>query len=109
MPVVFLVDEHVPSEIVDGLRRRNIEVRTLNELNLLSMPDEKILAYATAHSFVVYTRDSDFLRLHTDGFKHNGIIYHHPLSYSVGEVIRRLVLVSDLLSTDELKNQIKFL
>lgn len=62
------------SEIVDGLRRRNIEVRTLNELNLLSMPDEKILAYATSHSFVVYTRDSDFLRLHTDGFKHNGII-----------------------------------
>lgn len=109
MPLSFLVDENVPYEIVEGLRRRNIIVFTLIETDLISAPDSDILQYAKDHSIVVYTRDADFLRLHAQGIEHSGIIYHHPLTYSIGEIIRRLVVASDIISLDDLRNQIRFL
>ena len=109
MALSFLVDEHVPSEIVEGLRRRGIQVTTLNEVTLLSAHDIEILKHATANSLTLYTRDADFLRLHSEGIEHCGIIYHHPLSYSIGEAIRRLVLANEILTINEIKNQIRFL
>jgi predicted nuclease of predicted toxin-antitoxin system len=55
MPLSFLVDENVPFEIVEGLRRRDIKVVTLNENDLLSAPDIDILKYASDQYLVVYT------------------------------------------------------
>jgi hypothetical protein len=40
MPLPLLCDEHIPHPIVEGLRRRDIDVVTVQEIGLSSTRDE---------------------------------------------------------------------
>jgi predicted nuclease of predicted toxin-antitoxin system len=44
----YHLDEHVPSAVADGLRRRGIEASTTVDAGLRSATDETHLAYALA-------------------------------------------------------------
>ena len=55
------------------------------------------------------THDADFLRLHSEGTIHAGIAYCLAGALTVGELLRRLVLIYDLLSVEEMENRIEFL
>ena len=66
-------------------------------------------AFAASHGRVMVTHDADFLRLHGKGTAHAGIAYCVVGSLTVGEVLRRLVLIYDLLSVEEMENRIEFL
>jgi predicted nuclease of predicted toxin-antitoxin system len=87
MSLSLLCDEHIPYQAVEGLRRRGIDVITVQRVGLRSALDEVILDAARQQSRVVYTNDPDFLRLHATGIQHSGILYHHILDYSIGEAI----------------------
>ena len=105
----FHLDEHLDPAIADGLRRRQIDVTTASDAELLGSPDESHLAFANAEQRVVVTSDSDFLRLHAEGRQHSGIVYCHQQSRSVGEILRSLVLIWEVLDPDEMHNRIEFL
>ena len=109
MPLPLLCDEHIPYQVIQGLRRRGLDIITVQELNLTSAEDEKIIYKAQEEERVIYTQDTDFLRLHKSGYKHYGIIYHHPQAYSIGEIIRNIMLICQMTSAQEIKGQIKFL
>ena len=109
MSISLLCDEHIPYSVVKGLRRRGLDVVTVQEKGLSSADDEEIMQYALNNNLCIYTRDTDFLRHHKAGSKHAGIIYHHPLAYSIGEAIRRILILNEVAESEELKGRIKFL
>ena len=106
--VKFYTDEHVSRAVVRGLRSRGIDVVTVVELNLLGASDERHISLAHEQGRVVFTQDADFLRLHTAGHEHSGIVYA-PQGTPMGDVIRGLVLIHQILDAEEMVGHIEFL
>jgi hypothetical protein len=109
MPLALLCDEHIPYQMVEGLRRRGIDVVTVQQIGLRAALDEVILEMARQQGRVLYTNDTDFLRHHAAGIHHAGIFYHHSLTHSIGEAIRVVALACEVLSMDETRNRVEFL
>ena len=109
MPLALLCDEHIPYPVIEGLRRSGVDVTTVQQLDLRGALDRVILQTARQQGRVIYTNDTDFLRLHAAGADHSGIIYHHMRVYSVGEAIRRISLACDVLSAEEMLDRVEYL
>jgi predicted nuclease of predicted toxin-antitoxin system len=109
VPIRFHLDEHISAHIAQGLRRRNIDVTTTADAGLVGASDGAQLEFATSSGRIVVTQDDDFLRLHGQGVAHAGIAYCQQQSTSVGEMLRRLILIYDLLSPEEMVGRVEFL
>lgn len=105
----FHLDENIPKAVAEGLRQRGIEVTTPAEVGLLGVPDERHLAFAASRSSVIVTQDDDFLKLHSRSLRHGGIVYFHQQSKSVGEVVRFLVLLWEVIPAEEMENHVEFI
>ncbi len=101
-------DEHVPTAVVKGLRRRGIDVLSTHEAGMLGAPDEEHLALATSQGRVIFTQDDDFLRLHAQGASHSGIVYARQQT-PVGDIVRGLMLIYQVLDASEMQNHVEFL
>jgi hypothetical protein len=55
------------------------------------------------------TRDADFLRLGAAGAAHPGIVYWRPEGCPLGELVRLLVLISELLEPGEMRCHVEYL
>lgn len=106
--IKFYADEHVSRAVIHGLRRRGVNVLTVQEANLLSAQDEEHLALAAAQGRVLFTQDADFLRLHAADLPHAGIVYA-PQHTPVGDIIRGLMLIVEVLKPDEMIGQVEYL
>jgi predicted nuclease of predicted toxin-antitoxin system len=105
----FHLDEQCDPRIAAALRQRGVDVSTAAEAGLLGATDEAHLAYAWLQARVIVTHDTDFLRLHAAGADHTGIVYCSPQARSLGEIIRLIVLIWELLEPLELRGQVEFL
>jgi len=99
----------IPASLAAGLRRRKIDVTTTAEAGLIGAEDAAQLSLAAASGRVLITRDADFLRLHASGVSHAGIVYCPQGSGGTGEMLRRLVLIHDLLAPEEMVGRVEFL
>lgn len=106
--VSYYVDEHIAKVVVSGLRRRGGDVLTVAEAGLAGATDEVHLARARAEGRVLFTRDDDFLRLHADDSDHAGIVYARR-GTSIGDIIRGLMLIHQVLDPDEMHGHVEFL
>jgi len=104
----FYTDEHVPNSVVKGLRLRDIDILTTKEANLLGATDEELIAFAKKEGRIIFTQDEDFLRLHAKGLEHNGMVYAHQHT-SIGEIIRGLILIYQILDHKDMQNHLEFL
>lgn len=75
---------------------------------MLGASDEEHLAFAGQQGRVIFTQDVDFLRLHSSGVEHAGIIYARQRT-TIGEAIRGPVLVHEVLTSDEMKGHLEYL
>jgi len=57
---------------------------------------------------VLFTQDEDFLRLHAAGTEHVGIVYA-PHESSIGDTIRGLMLIYQVLEAEDMDGQVEFL
>ncbi len=105
----FHLDEHVDPAIADGLRRRGIDVTTTVETQLLGAADSEQLAHAIREARTLVTFDSDFLAISCRGANHYGIAYRFQGNSHIGQVIRGLELIWELLEPDEMRNQLEYL
>lgn len=105
----FHLDENVDPAIADGLRRRGIDVTTSQETGLLHSTDDRQLNFALAECRVLVTHDEDFLSRAKLNFENAGIAYCHPESRSIGQIIAALMLISDCLAPDDMRNHVEFL
>ena len=111
--IKIYTDESVGLAIPKGLRRRGVEVWSSHEMGNQGLTDEEQLIYAIEHQAAIFTHDDDFLRLDAEhifqGKEHCGIIFTHQKDYNIGECIRRLKIIVDVLSPEEMKNHVEFL
>jgi len=106
--VRFYTDEHVASAVAHGLRQRGVDVLTVPGAGLLSATDEEHLARARTEGRVLFTQDPDFLRLHAAGVVHAGIVYAAQ-GTSIGEIIRGLMLIHQVLESEDMKEHVEYL
>lgn len=107
-PVKFYTDEHVARAVVRGLRQRGADVLTASEAGLLGASDEEHLERARAEGRVLFTQDEDFLRLAAADVAHVGIAYA-PQGTSIGDLIRGLMLIHQVLTTEDMKEHVEYL
>lgn len=111
--IKIYTNESVPTAVAEGLKRRGIDARSCRDVGNYGLTDEQQLDYARQNDFVIFTHDDDFLKLNVEyttyGRGHAGIIYAHQRSFNVGECIRRIKIIVDILSPEEMENHIEFL
>jgi len=107
-PIKFYTDEHVSRAVVRGLRQRGADVLTVPEAGLLGADDETHLAKAMSEGRVLYTQDEDFLRLHAAEVEHAGIVYARQ-GTPIGEIIRGLMLIHQVLDLEAMKGHVEFI
>jgi len=106
--IKFFMDEHVPLAVTRGLRRRGVDVLTAQEANMLDQDDDVLLLFATNQERVMFTQDEDFLALHHKIPEHAGIAYT-PQGTSIGDMVRGLLLIHDVLTPEEMRGRIEYL
>ena len=105
----FYFGQHVPGLVAQGLRRRGVDVLTAQDADRCSVSDADQLSLARIDERVLVTVDDDFLSLAAGGTPHSGIIFCAASKYSVGELIRALLLAHDALSPAEMRDHVEFL
>lgn len=69
-------DENVWAPVVEGLRRRGWDVRTVSEEGTLGATDREHIEYAVERGWPILTFDDDFLSLvESEGIAHAGIVF----------------------------------
>ena len=106
--ISFYADEHVPRSVVRGLRSRGVDVVGVAEIRAHGLTDADHLGRALSEGRVVVTQDADFLRLHASGSRHAGIVFADA-RLGVGDWIRGLMLVYQVLDADEMVGHVEFL
>ncbi len=104
----FYTDEHVAWAVVKGLRGRGIDVLTVTEAGWAGATDTAHLARAQRDGRVVLTHDADFLRLHAAGVGHAGIVFASR-ELPIGDVIRGLMLIVQVLDAEDMIGHVEFL
>ncbi len=105
----FYLDEHIPKAVVEGLRRHDIDVLTVQDAGRVGDPDRKQLAFAALKRRVLVTFDDDFLALDASGAPHSGIVFSQAGRRSMGELIESLVLIANVIEPKEMRNHIEFI
>lgn len=101
-------DENIERSVIEGLRRRGIEVISADELGFYGKPDEFHVRKASEMKAVILTHDNDFLIM-ADRFDHSGIIFSHSKNVSIGQCIRGVELIVNVLTNKDMRNHIEFL
>jgi len=99
--LVLYANENVPLAVVEGLRRREVVITS------------EQFTYANRHRAVLVTHDDDFLRLAEAwaqaGKNYAGLVFIPKHHLAIGECIRRLKLLADVMVSEEMINHIEFL
>ena len=106
--IKFHLNEHCNSAIAAGLRRHGIDVTTTPEVGLIGATDEQQLAHAFGSGRMIFTKDSDYLRLDASGTPHAGIAYCHQQSRSIGEIVDGLVLIWEVYDPQEVAGRVEY-
>lgn len=105
----FHLDENCDPRIAYGLRLHGVDLTTTAEAGLLRASDQEQLRFATSQGRVFVTHDADFLRMDAAGAAHAGIAHIRPGKRSLGELIRLLVLIWELLEPGEMRGHVEYL
>jgi predicted nuclease of predicted toxin-antitoxin system len=111
--IKIYTNESVNVTIAEGLRRRGVEAYSSRDAGNLGLTDEGQLIYARKEKATIFTHDADFLQIGArwmeEGRAHHGIIYCHQKRYSIGECVRKLRMLTSLLSSEDMLDHIEFL
>jgi predicted nuclease of predicted toxin-antitoxin system len=105
----FHLDEHVDPDIARALRRHSIDVSTTVEAGLRTKSDEAQWEFAFQEGRVLVTHDADFLRMADLNEEHPGIAYCDQTARTMGEIIRTLILLYEVLTREEMTGKVEFL
>jgi hypothetical protein len=113
MTISLYMDEQIPKAITLGLRKRGIDVLTVQEDNRSSTPDIIVLDRATQLGRIIFTQDDDFLieahRRQLENIKFGGVIYGHQRNVSVGDCVHDLELIAKVSEPEDFINFVQYL
>jgi len=105
----FHLDEPVDPDIARALRKHGVDVTTTQEVGLRTRSDADQLAFARGERRVIVTHDPDFLRIARRTQDHPGVAFCDQTARSMGEIIRHLILIYEVLIADEIAGRVEFL
>ena len=105
----FHLDENVDPDVARALRQYGIDITTTIEAGLRAHSDDAQWAFVTEAHRVIITHDTDFLRLASHTRDHPGIVYCDKLSHSIGDIVRSLILIYEVLTTEEIAGRVEYL
>jgi predicted nuclease of predicted toxin-antitoxin system len=113
MSVAFYLDEHVHGAIVRGLRRRGVDVLTVQDDGYGRNDDPILVDRAFALMRVMVSQDQDFLReghrRQLTGEPFAGIVYAPQNPAAIGRYVNDLELIAKVDELSDWTNQVKFL
>jgi len=97
--VIFLyMDENVRGSITRGLRRRGVDVLTVQEDGREESEDPDVLRRASELQRLLYTEDQDLLAVAADwqrrGEEFAGVVYAHQVYVTIGRCVNDLELIA---------------
>lgn len=112
MPITYYMDEHVDPAITRGLRRRGVDVLTIQDDQFLHADDPDILDRAMSLGRVVFSRDKDFLahaaHRQAAGIPFAGVVYAHQQGAAIGVCINDLELIAKAYGPPDMENHVEF-
>lgn len=113
MSISLYTDHQVHKGIVDGLRLRAVDVLTAREDGMDEAPDEQVIARATALGRLLFTNDTDFLRIADEmqirSEPFSGVAFARHGAGDVGRLVEDLELIAKAMSSAEIANQVTYL
>jgi predicted nuclease of predicted toxin-antitoxin system len=106
--IKIYADESVNIAIVEGLKRRGVLAFSAKDLGKLGLTDEEQLEIAAQKQAVILTNDADFIKIALHK-KHLGIIYVHQRKMTIGECVKRLRIIAETQTAQQMNNQLIFL
>ncbi len=106
------IDKDVHESQTSALRQRGYDVLGVREANRRGLSDADQLAYATEHNRTLFSFNAtDYIELHlmylVQGQNHAGIIVAKQIP--IGETLRRLLILLDQVSAEEIYTQLRWL
>lgn len=95
--------------IATPLKKDSIEVVTVRDLGLFGETDLFHLNNATRMGYVIFTHDTDYVQLASQGIEHSGIILGIWGKHGIGDWVTALHLIHGVLTRQEMKNHIEYL
>ena len=112
----FQLDEDCQATaLAMALRQHGLDAVTTNEVGLQGLDDEAQLREAAARGLSIVTNNiRDFVPLHAQWLQekrppHAGIVVFPQQEFGVGEIVRRLAHLSQVVSAEEMKNRMEWL
>jgi hypothetical protein len=109
MAIRFHLDENVSGAIASSLRQRGIDVTAPANVGLIGADDSDHLRFALSEHRVIVTHDDDFTRIHAEGAVHAGICYCQKEKYSIGDLVRLLLLIQECFTAEEMRGHLEYL
>jgi len=109
---LFYADANLHRAIVDGLKRRGVDVTTAQEERTDALSDPDLLQRATEQGRILITHDRDFLFIgaewQTQGRAFSGVVFV-PTPFSIAQCIEDIELLAKAELPEALANQIHYL
>ncbi len=112
MSVGLYMDVHIPGPITRQLRRRSVDVLTAQEDGHGAVPDEQVVARASALVRIVFTQDVLFrarAELAANRGEFTGLLFGPQLGGTIGQYVEDLELIAKISEPDEWRNVVQFL
>ncbi|ETW99113.1 DUF5615 family PIN-like protein [Candidatus Entotheonella palauensis] len=109
MAIRFHLDENVSSAIARALRRRGVDVTTTPEQHLIGASDEEQFAFAQSEQRVFVTHDTDFFTLIELESSHAGIAYCDKERRSLSHIVRTLLLMWEIMTSEDMQNHVEYI
>ena len=104
---------HVPAAITRSLRRRGVDVLTVQEDGTARLLDPELLDRAAALGRIIFTQDRDFLaevvRRQRAGLSFATVVYARQLRVSIGQCVEDIEIIARTSAPDEAVGHIVFL
>lgn len=113
MALRFFFDECADEDVARALVALGLDVLTASGAGRKGFSDNEQLEFAKGDDRVIYSIDSDLLRIAADYLQRAeffaGVIYHAPLARSKREIIDALVLCHGAFELQDMHNRIEFI
>jgi uncharacterized protein with PIN domain len=111
---LYLDEDAGSRSLAREFRARGIDVTTAASEGRLGQSDESQIEIAKAQGRVIYTFNvGDYYKIHAEyieqGKTHAGMILVHQKRYSLGEQLRRTLILIAKLSAEDMQNRAEFL
>lgn len=111
---LHLDEDAMDKDLIQALRLRGVDFTTARESETEGYLDEQQLEFATAQGRALYSFNiKDYMLVHSQFLGHEkshaGIILTGQRQYSIGEQLRRLLLLIAAKSSEDMQDQVVFL